>query len=883
MRSALVRHDAIPRSAVEGNCGVVVKMTGDGTHAAFEDPLDAIRATLQLQQALADPEATGGVTLSVRCGVHMGTVERRDNDYFGGPVNRAARIMNAAHGGQVLLSHAVVDSVRGRLPSEVSLRDLGGVRLKDLSTPERVYQLVHPQLRHEFPTLRSLEATPNNLPQQVSSFIGREREMVEINRLLPGKRLLTLVGVGGIGKTRLALQVAAQSIDAYPDGVWLVELDSIRDPLLVPTSVAQVLGVKEKTGTPLVHSLCTFFKARQLLLILDDCEHLLDACATLVDAVLPSAGDVTIIATSREPLNVAGEQTYPLQPLSLPELSTDTEVVGRSEAVQLFVERAQRQLPDFTLTVARAPAVAELCIHLDGIPLALELAAARVRSLSIEQINARLNDRFKLLAGGTRTALPRQQTLRATLDWSFDLLAEQERAVLRRLAIFAGGFTLEAASSVASDAAIDEFAVTDLLSQLVARSLVVADTSDAGPRYWLLETTRAYALEKLAEAGGSDPIQRRHAQYFRDKFDRAPDDWLRSSDAEWRASYPPELDNVRAALDWAMGACGDSTIAVAVAGATGAMWAELALYTEGLQRLESALTQVALDTPESDAARLWNWLGALWGIGAQDKAASAFQRAANLYRRLDDPLGLGCALVPLGLILAHMGRFEQAESAFAEAFHMLKRADVAKAWALYFNGLGFLKSLTGNTTEARTQWERALLLYREVGSEGPALSMLTNLADTTWTLGDLDAALLATSEVVAHLRGSPQTRKTALGTCLTNLAGVYTERGELGEALAAAQEGLPLLKEVGMIWYSLDHLALRAALTGNFANAARLAGFADSGHTERKVSRQPNEARAHARLQALLREKLAPDQLERLLAEGAKMSEDGACRMALEE
>jgi predicted ATPase/DNA-binding winged helix-turn-helix (wHTH) protein len=749
--------------------------------------------------------------------------------------------------------------------------------------PRRGYRFVGPVIERPGDRQGSRGNKRTNLPEPLTSFIGRERELVEIKRLLPGKRLLTLVGVGGIGKTRLALQMAAEVMAAYRDGVWLVDLAPLADPALAPSAVAQVLGVREAVGKSLIETLCSQVKGRQLLLVLDNCEHLLKACAHLVDAMLRGAAELTIIATSREPLHVTGEQTYPLQALSLPEPSATAETVGRSEAVQLFVERAQRQLPDFALTAARAPTVAELCIHLDGIPLALELAAARVRSLSIEQINARLNDRFKLLTGGTSTALPRQQTLRATFDWSFDLLAEQERAVLRRLAIFAGGFTLEAASSVASDSAIDEFAVIDLLSQLVARSLVVADTSDAGPRYRLLETTRAYALEKLTEAEETDILKHRHAEYFCDRFDRAPDDWLRMSDAEWRAIYPSELDNVRAALDWAIGARGDSTIAVALAGASGAMWAELALYTEGLQRLESALTQVVLDTPESDAARLWNWSGALWGIGARDKAASAFQRAANLYRRLDDPLGLGCALVPLGLILAHMGRFEQAESAFAEAFHMLKRADVAKAWALYFNGLGFLKSLTGNTTEARVQWERALSLYREVGSEGPALSMLTNLADTTWTLGDLDAALLATSEVVAHLRGSPQTRKTALGTCLTNLAGVYTERGELGEALAAAQEGLPLLKEVSMIWYSLDHLALRAALTGNFANAARLAGFADSGHTERKVSRQPNEARAHARLQVLLREQLAPDQLERLLAEGAKMSEDEACRMALEQ
>jgi predicted ATPase/DNA-binding winged helix-turn-helix (wHTH) protein len=380
----------------------------------------------------------------------------------------------------------------------------------------RGYRFVGPitEIREELPQGAGLAGKRSNLPEPLTSFIGRERELVEIKRLLPGKRLLTLVGVGGIGKTRLALQVAAEVIDAYRDGVWLIEFASIRDPLLLPTSVAQVLGVQEKTGTPLTDTLRAHLKARQLLLILDNCEHLLDACAMLADTILRGAADTTIFATSREPLHVPGEQTYPLQTLSLAEPSANAEVIARSEAVQLFVERAQRQLPDFALTAVRAPAVAELCVHLDGIPLALELAAARVRSLSIEQINARLNDRFKLLTGGARTALPRQQTLRATLDWSFDLLEEQERVVLRRLAIFAGGFTLEAASTVASDDGIDEFAIVNLLSQLVDRSLVAADTNDAGPRYRLLETTSAYALEKLIEAEEIDALRRRACTVF---------------------------------------------------------------------------------------------------------------------------------------------------------------------------------------------------------------------------------------------------------------------------------------------------------------------------------------------------------------------------------
>jgi predicted ATPase len=722
----------------------------------------------------------------------------------------------------------------------------------------------------------------SNLPEPLTSFIGRERELVEIKRLLPGARLLTLVGVGGIGKTRLALQAAAEVLDAYRDGAWLVEFGAIANPLLVPTSVAQVLGVQERPGAPLTQQLCAHLKARELLLILDNCEHLLDACARLADAVLRSAADTTIIATSREPLDVAGEQTYPLQTLSLPEPSASAEAVGRSEAVQLFVERARRQLPDFELTAARAPAVAQLCIHLDGIPLALELAAARIRSLSIEQINARLHDRFKLLTGGNRMALPRQHTLRATLDWSYDLLAEDERTVLRRLAIFPGSFTLEAASSVASDGVIDEFAVIDLLSQLVGRSLVVADTNEGGTRYRLLETMRAYALEKLAEVEETDAIKRRHAQYFRRLFERAPEEWLRMSDVEWRAIYVPELDNVRAALDWARGSGGDPAISTALTGVTGAVWMELSLQSEGRQRLQEAAANVGTQTPASDRARLWFWQGLLWDRAEPTQAVPAMERAIELYRRLDDALVLGYLLARLGNNLAIMGRYEQAAPALAEALPLLERAGVPKALGYCYEALGVLKE-TSDLKAAQRHYEKALSLYRGAGAKQNAVEILGSLVDTKWALGDLDGALADARETVALLRKSPLTTKGKLGINLVNLAGVLTERGELDEALAAAREGVPLLKEGGYAWITMDHVALRTALAGSAANAARLAGFSDSTHAAKEALRQPNEARAHARLRALLREKLAADELERLLAEGEKMSEDEACRLALED
>jgi tetratricopeptide (TPR) repeat protein len=549
--------------------------------------------------------------------------------------------------------------------------------------------------------------------------------------------------------------------------------------------------------------------------------------------------------------------------------------------VQLFVERAQRQLPDFELTAARAATVAQLCIHLDGIPLALELAAARVRSLSVEQINARIDDRFKLLTGGSHAAQPRHHALRATLDWSYDLLAEAERTVLRRFSIFPGTFALEAASSVASDDSIDEFAVIDLLSHLVARSLVVADTKDAGARYRLLETTRAYAFENLTEAGEATAIKRRHAQYFREFFEHAPDDWLRLSDGDWHARYAPELDNVRAALDWGLGASGEPAIAIALAGASGPLWAEL--LGEGRQRLERAVDHVGAETPQSDQARTWLWLGLLWAVAEPPQAVAALQRAVDLYRRLGDRPGLGYSLGRLGTMLARAGRFEEAALVLAEAFPVLEHPDLPKPLGRYFEAIGFLAQRTGDLGTARTHFEKALSLYRDAGAEAAALGMLLNLADTTWALGDLDAALSANVETVARVRKSPLSLKEMLGASLINLAGVHTERGELTDALAAAREGLPLLEEAGYAWSVLDHLALRAALTGKVASAARLAGYTDSAFAAKGSSREANEGRARERLQAMLRDKLDPGELTRLLAEGVKMNEDQACRLALEE
>ncbi|HZO88686.1 MAG TPA: adenylate/guanylate cyclase domain-containing protein, partial [Chthonomonadaceae bacterium] len=438
MRSALARHDVLLQEAIEQHSGHVFKTIGDAFCAAFDAAPSALAAALSAQRALASEDWQAPIRLRVRMALHTGAAEARGGDYFGPPLNRVARMLAAGHGGQVLLSQAACDLLGDALPEGVSLRDLGRHRLRDLQQSEHLYQLLHPNLPADFPPLRSLEAFAHNLPVQLTSFIGREKEMEEIKRLLSTAHLLTLTGSGGCGKTRLALQVAADRVEEYADGVWLVELAAIADLGLVPQTVAVALGVSEEPNRPLGETLANYLRPKSLLLVLDNCEHLLTACAQLADTLLRTCPKVRILASSREGLGLLGEALYHVPSLSLPDekrLPT-LEQLSQYEAVRLFVERAVLSRPDFAVTAQNAASVVQICSRLDGIPLAIELAAARARALAVEQLAQRLDDRFRLLTGGSRTALPRQQTLRALIDWSYDLLSEAERTLLRRLSVF---------------------------------------------------------------------------------------------------------------------------------------------------------------------------------------------------------------------------------------------------------------------------------------------------------------------------------------------------------------------------------------------------------------------------------------------------------------
>ena len=578
MQAALARHDGIVRDAIETHDGFVVKTTGDGFHAAFDTAHDAVAAAVDAQLALGDEpwEATG--PLRVRMGLHSCEAELRDGDYYGSAVNRAARLMSVAHGGQVVVSTATGELVRG---GSVDLIDLGEHRLRDLDHPERVFQIAHPALEREFPQLQSIDELVGNLPVQPNQFVGRARSIGQLSGLVVDTPVVTLTGPGGVGKTRLALHVATVLQPDFPDGAWLADLAPITSADRVAPVLLETLGYTLAAGEDDVAGLCARLRRRHLLLVIDNCEHMVASVATVVDAISSSAPDVRVVATSREGLGIPSERVVPVTPLA-----TDAE----GDAVELFVARARAARPDFALDAATTPTVVELCTRLDGIPLAIELAAARTRAMAPAKILARLDERFRMLTGGSRTAVARHQTLQAAVDWSYEILSDDERSVLDRLSVFAGAFTLDAAEAVASDDEIDAFDVLEHVSALVDKSLVVAEPGEE--TYRLLETIRQYAAGRLAASGSAEEVRARHAEYYR----------------KWAAEIPrpgplelatfdrivADLENLRLMLDWYEGARQPS-VAVEVIWRLAEFWWWRSHHLEMIARLEAAVGGVGDD------------------------------------------------------------------------------------------------------------------------------------------------------------------------------------------------------------------------------------------------------------------------------------------------
>jgi predicted ATPase len=548
MRRALARHDELVRTAIEDTGGLVVKTTGDGFHAVFPTARGAVDAAVALQLALAAETFAETGPLQVRVGVHTCEAEYRDGDYYGSEVNRAARLMSVAHGGQVVVSLATSALVRD---GSVELVDLGDHRLRDLTTAERVYEVRAPGLATGHPPLRSLDALPGNLPRQMTTFVGRDAEIASIAALLREASLVTLTGVGGVGKTRLSLQVAAEVVPHFPDGAWLCEFAPLADPGAVWETMAGSLGLQPFPGRSLEETVLEYLSSKRMLLVVDNCEHLLDALARVIETIARRAPQVSVLATSREGLGLPGERMVAVPSLGLPADDLDVDELVQTDSVRLFAARAE-STGGFVLTPQNASAVGVVCRRLDGIPLAIELAAARARSMSADDLVDRLDQRFKLLTRGSRSARERQQTLRSTIDWSYDLLDPTEQLALNRLSVFAGSCDLAGAEAVLADDDLDEFDVVDLLGQLVDKSLVVAEHHEERVRYRMLETIRQYADEKLREGGETEAVRRRHADHYVARVEEAGPHLVGPDQVAWNASLMRDADNLRATLDWAI-------------------------------------------------------------------------------------------------------------------------------------------------------------------------------------------------------------------------------------------------------------------------------------------------------------------------------------------
>ncbi|MDH5288132.1 MAG: tetratricopeptide repeat protein [Betaproteobacteria bacterium] len=845
MAQAVARHDVLLREAVEAHRGRVIKTTGDGIYAAFADAGDGIAAVVAIQVALADPAATAGVPIAVRCGLHRGVAEQRDNDYFGTTINRAARMTSAAHGGQVLVSQAVVAAVRERRLPDVGFRDLGSVRLKGLAAAEHVFQVLHPRLRPDFPALRSLESTPSNLPQQITSFVGRETELAEAEALLSRARLLTLLGMGGLGKTRLALQVGGEALDDFPDGVWFVDLAPIRDPALVPVETAKVLGLRDEPGVPLVDTLGNHLKSRKLLLILDNCEHLVSASAHLANALLRTAPEIRILATSREALHLPGEQVYPVLPLPLPlpDRSDGVEALSHSPAVQLFVERAQSHKPTFTLNDHDAHAVAELVARLEGIPLAIELAAARVRTQSVADINARLKDRYKLLTGGGRVLLERQQTLRALVDWSYDLLPQKDQILLARLSAFSGRFDLAAAEAVCGTEPLAPEDIDDLLVSLVDKSLVMPEESESGTRYRMLETIRDYARIKLIERGELAKLSTRHCDYYL-VMAKAGNRGLQGPDqAEWIPRLEANHDNMRTAIAHALGGTGDPIIAAKMEVALMGFRTLRGYATEGRANVRALLSLPAIH--ESDIAHAHTlYVGANLANSQGDncEAQRMLETCLALRRGIGNEAEIAATLSTLAAVRLRLGDAVRARQGEEEALAIFRRLGHRIEESIVLAHLGGICVYTGNAEEAKRFLEESLTIARAVKYQETESDCERTLGKLALESGDLAAArdrfqrALLVCEAGGDLQGAAKSlcclAEVDIATGDTGVA-----RRRLGEAMRAFQS---FQVKSGLIG-ALEDQARLARVTGFPEEAARLHSAAAAAREKLVLRRAPRD------------------------------------------
>ncbi|MFD4365876.1 ATP-binding protein [Rhodococcus sp. NPDC058521] len=799
---------------------------GDSFVVAFCRASDAVGCALDLQRAPCAP-------IRLRIGIHTGEVQLRDPDNYMGPtVNRTARVRDLAHGGQTVLSGATEQIVVDRLPSGVWLTDLGTYSLRGTVRPERVVQLCHPDLPNDFPPLRAAyPAGPQQLPVLFTSFVGRVEQIDEVRQLLGVNRLVTLTGAGGVGKTRLAMRVARKMVDEFDGTVRYVDLAPITDPDVVPAAMANALGLLDQPGRSTVDTLARVIGEGRMLVLLDNCEHLLDASAELIVALLGACPELTVLATSREPIGVDGEVSWRVPSLSLDE-----------EAVVLFTERARRVRPNFRVTDDRAAAVVEICRRLDGLPLAIELAAARVRALTLDEIVDGLHDRFHLLTGGTRTSLRRQQTLRASVDWSHALLTEPEQVLFRRLAVFLGGFDLDAAQFVCNGSDVERYQILDQLVLLVDKSLVVADESRHITRYRLLETVRQYAWEKLGESGEADAVRARHRDHYTTMAELL--DTPGRADHEWLVEHTEtEIDNLRAAFRWSH-ENGDTERSLDLASSLQPFWLARGRMREGRTWFEAVLGRDAVsEFDDALAEHDWDALGMTPAVSARalaDKAVldiwvegatsmDGAQKALAIAREVGDPVVLSRALAACSYVAGYSYDTESATPYFAEAIELARTLDDRWRLSEVLTTRANTAIVVGDPITACTAAEEGREIADSVGNCAAARECRMCLGWVQLIQGDLIGAVARFRAVAADAESAHDVYLLPAG--LMGLGIALVHQGKVSEARAAADASTAAAADVGGFFLGMGSaVSALAALSAGDVPAAEDASEAAWKH-----------------------------------------------------
>ncbi len=840
MPDVIARHDEIVARNVDAAGGVLMKSRGEGdsAFAVFADAIDAARCAAALQSALADEDWKGGMGLRVRMALNTGAAEPRDGDYFGSTVNRCARLRMIARGGQTLLSEATAGAVREQLPPGTILIDLGVHRLKDLTQTEHIFQLSRTG-DSEFPPITA-SRPPNNLPVQLTSFIGRTSEIGAVTQILESARLVTITGTGGAGKTRLSLQVAGEILDRFPDGVWLVELASLFEPALVANQLASTLGIREETGRSLVETAIAALRTKQTLIILDNCEQLVDACAALAERLLRSCAGLRILATSREALGVPGEAAWRIPSLAAPDPAQlpPLEMLRRVETVRLFLDRAALARSGFALTSANAQAIAQICRRLDGIPLAIELAAARVRSLDPQQISERLDDRFSLLTEGARTTVARHRTLRAAIDWSYDLLPESERLLLCRLSVFAGGFSLDAAEEACGSTDEGRAEALGLLTRLVDKSLIIADDVGGETRYRMLDSVRRYAEEHLRDAGEEEATRRRHLMRFIQLAERAEPELIGPHQASWLDRLDMEHDNFRVALEWTGPRNTDAEAVARLAATLWRFWMMRGHIGEARRWLDRAIEGARGRAAPEIVARAENGAGAIaYMQGDYGAARSLFEESLAVRREVGDPWEIAGSLNSLGNLAYALGDYSGARSLYEQAFEIVRGLDDKLALAASLNNLGGVATSQGDFTVARTWLEESLAIEEELGNRAGVAEGLYLLANLALARGD------------------------ELGA-----------RGLYKQSLAIAQE----IDDRTFVADSLTGLASVAGALGRPEVAALIFGAAEAVRESLGITLPPSERTMHERKVATARAGLDGDRFRAAWERGRQLPLEAA-------